>query len=582
MAAVKTVVDVLQVVQAVVFGVLGLSTLVAWYRRRGEARAVVALTFGTLALVTILGLFLPEKVQPGTIGDVAVRVSVGLIALFPYLLFRFAGTFHPRRRIIDRAAAVITVLLVAAIPFLGTFPGPGEAMPPRFALWATVLVLHWVVLSIVVAVELWRAGRGQPTVSRRRMRLLSAASIGLAFALVLAATAGGGADPDLTSVATQLLAIAIAPLFLFGFTPPQAVVTAWRRPELDDLRAAEEVLLQALSPHEVGERLLPHVRRIIGAEAAALYDDQGGLLGVDGVAAHEAADLDAGPDGGQVITLPVRAGRLVVRVSPYAPFFARSETEVLSRLATFTDLALSRAELSERERQTAIELQAANEAMREFVAIASHDLRTPVTVIKGFASSLADDWERVGEAERGQYLAAIRRHADHLSVIIDDLLTTSRLDAGVIEPQPKRIEVAPFLERVVTDLAAQVDARVEAPAGLCAFVDEEHLQRMVTNYLANAIRYGAPPVTVRAAAEDGAVTIRVSDEGPGIAEDFRDRVFDKFARYDKRLSRDNQGTGLGLAIVRGLALAAGGDAWYEPNRPQGACFAIRLPVCSAP
>jgi signal transduction histidine kinase len=581
MASVKTVVDVLHVVQAVVFGVLGVSTLVAWYRRRGEARAVVALTFGTLALVTILGLFLPEEVEPGTLADVAVRVTIGLIALFPYLLFRFAGTFHPRRRAIDRAAAVITLGLILTIPFLGRLPGPGDAMSPPFAAWATVLVLHWVVLSIVVSIELWRAGKGQPTVSRRRMRLLSIASIGMAFTLVLAATAGSGADPDLSSVATQVLAIAIAPFFLFGFTPPQSVVAAWRRPELDDLRAAEEVLLQALSPHEVGERLLPHVRRIIGAEAAALYDGEGGLLGVDGVAPEEASDLDAGADGGQVITLPVRAGRLVVRVSPYAPYFARSETEVLSRLATFTDLALSRAELSERERQTAIELQAANEAMREFVAIASHDLRTPVTVIKGFASSLADDWERVGEAERGQYLSAIRRHADHLSVIIDDLLTTSRLDAGVIEPQPKPVELAPFLRRVVGDLAGQSEAKVDAPAGLCAFVDEEHLQRMVTNYVGNALRYGAPPLSVRVTGEDGSVVIRVCDEGPGIADDFRERIFEKFSRYDKRLSRDNQGTGHGLAIVRGLAGAAGGEAWYEPNVPRGACFAIRLPECSA-
>lgn len=380
-----------------------------------------------------------------------------------------------------------------------------------------------------------------------------------------------------------MLSIAIAPIFLFGFTPPQSVVAAWRRPELDELRAAEEVLLQALSPHEVGERLLPHVRRIIGGDAAALYGDDGDVLGVDGMSHDEAAALDIAGDerAGQLIALPVRAGRLVVRVSPYAPYFARSETELLRRLATFTDLALSRAELSERERRTAIELQAANEAMREFVAIASHDLRTPVTVIKGFAASLADDWGRIGDAERQQYLAAIRRHANHLGVIIDDLLTTSRLDAGVLEPQPRLVDVAPFLRRVVGDLGSEVDAQVEAPAGLQAYVDEEHLQRMVTNYLLNAVRYGAPPVVVRAAAEDGSVVIRVCDEGPGIPDEFRSRVFDKFARYDKRLSRDNQGTGLGLAIVRGLALAAAGDAWFEPIEPRGACFAIRLPVSAA-
>lgn len=580
---VEAIVDTLRVVQALVFLVLGLATVVAWYRRRGEARALVATTFGTLALVSVIGLFLPEEVEPGTGADVAARVLIALIALFPYLLFRFAGTFHRRRRIIGQLATAVTVLLVVSLPFLGPLPGRGESFPPAFAIWATTLVLHWVILSLVVAVELWQAGRGQPTVSRRRMRLLSAASIGMALTLVLAATAGQGARADAASVATQVLAIAVAPVFLFGFTPPQSVVAAWRRPELDELRAAEEVLLQARSPHEVGERLLPHVRQIIGGDAAALYDDAGAVLGVDGMSAEEAAALDVagGERAGLLIALPVRAGRLVVRVSPYAPYFARSEADVLRRLATFTDLALSRAELSERDRQTAVELQAANEAMREFVAIASHDLRTPVTVIKGFAASLAEDWDRIADPERQQYLAAIRRHANHLSVIIDDLLTTSRLDAGVLEPQPRLVDVAGFLRRVVDDLGSEVDAQVDAPTRLLAFVDEEHLQRMVTNYLVNAARYGAPPVVVRAAPEDGSVVIRVCDQGPGIPEEFRSRVFDKFARHDKRLSRDNQGTGLGLAIVRGLARAAGGDAWFEPIEPQGACFAIRLPVSAS-
>jgi signal transduction histidine kinase len=112
-------------------------------------------------------------------------------------------------------------------------------------------------------------------------------------------------------------------------------------------------------------------------------------------------------------------------------------------------------------------------------------------------------------------------------------------------------------------------------------VDEEHLQRMVTNYLVNSLRYGAPPVTVRACRVGADVEVRVLDRGLGVPEEFRARVFDKFARGDKRLSRDNQGTGLGLAIVRGLARAAGGDAWYEPNEPSGASFGLRLPAAPA-
>ena len=411
------------------------------------------------------------------------------------------------------------------------------------------------------------------------MQMLSLASVGLALVLVLAATAGsGGREAEASDVVIGLLAIAAAPMFLLGFAPPQAVLAVWRRPELEELRKAEEVLLQATSKAEVVERLLPHVTRIVGGEASALFDDDDVVLGVDGMDAAAAAAFFRGDvDRREVIVLPVRAGRLAVRVSPYTPYFARSEAELLARLATFTDLALSRAELSERERRTAVELQAANEAMREFLAIASHDLRTPVTVIKGFASTLEGEGDRIDVAQRQQFLATIRRHADHLGAIIDDLLTTSRLEADVLEPNPTVVEVRPFVERVVDDHRDTLLAEVDVPFGLAVLVDEEHLQRMLSNFLVNALRYGAAPVTVRASVAGTMVEIVVCDEGEGVPPEFEARVFEKFARADKRNSRDNQGTGLGLAIVRGLARAAGGDAWYERNQPTGACFGVRLP-----
>jgi signal transduction histidine kinase len=227
-------------------------------------------------------------------------------------------------------------------------------------------------------------------------------------------------------------------------------------------------------------------------------DADGDLLGVHGIDRSAAGRLLASHNGsaaGEVITIPLRAGRLVVLATPYTPYFARSETELLDTLATFTDLALSRAELSERERLTAIELQASNEAMREFVAIASHDLRTPVTVIKGFATALESDADSIPAEQRQQFLGTIRRHADHLSVIIDDLLTTSRLDAGVVEPSATDILLGPFLQRLSEDLAPEEPVVLDIPDGLAVRCDPEHLQRMVTNYLVNAFRYGAPPVT---------------------------------------------------------------------------------------
>lgn len=580
MVGVQAIADVLEVVQALGFLALAVSATVIWFRRRGAARAWLAATFGVLGLITGVGLVLPD--DPDAVPGILTVTLLALLASFPYLLFRFGGTFRRRPLPLEVVAGVIAAGVVGASFFLGDLPDPGDPWSRTTAIWVAVLLVQWVALSLIVAVELWQGGRGQPTVSRRRMRMLSVASIGLALVLVFSVSARSDDEQvRLADLVLQVLIIAAAPTFLLGFAPPQAVLAVWRRPELEELARAEAVLLQARSRAEVGEGLLPHVTRIIGGEASALFGDDGRLLGADGVGAEQATEVfDEAALRGELIALPVRAGRLAVRVSPYTPYFARSETELLSRLATFTDLALSRAELSEREREIAVELQAANEAMREFLAIASHDLRTPVTVIKGFASTLERDGDLLGDDQRRQFLGTIRRHADHLGAIIDDLLTTSRLDAGVLEPNPSAVSLAPFVERVVSDLRETLQANVEVPDDLVAWVDEEHLQRMLSNYLVNALRYGMAPVHVRATRTGDDVEVRVIDHGAGVPEEFEPRIFDKFARVDKRNSQDNQGTGLGLAIVRGLARAGGGDAWYERNQPNGACFAIRLPLAA--
>ena len=570
--------EALSYVQTALFVTLGVAAINAWIRRRGAARAWLAATFGILSLVTLLGLVLPEESQPRSPAEWVGRSLLVLIVLFPYFLFRFAASFRTRPKWVEALALAVTVTLGVTIYFFHELPGEGEPWGGGFGLWVVRLPRPMGVAERHRRLRALAVGAGQPTVSRRRMRLLSFGSIGLALALVLAGAAGSGGGSTVTQVAVQLLALASAPLFLLGFAPPRWLLAAWRRPELVELRAAEEVLMRAMTPAEVGDRLLPHVTRIIGGRASVLVDVDGDVLGVDGVPFDQAGEL-LDPASDNVISVPLRAGRLVVQATPYTPYFARSETELLDTLATFTDLALSRAELSERERQTAIELQVANEAMREFVAIASHDLRTPVTVIKGFAAALEADLDNIPGEQRQQYLGTIRRHADHLGVIIDDLLTTSRLDAGVIEPNPSDIDLEPLLRRVVADLHPDDEVRIDVlPAGLCAWVDAEHLQRMVTNYLVNAFRYGAPPVTITGRRVGETVELVVSDEGPGVPPDFIDRAFDKFARVDKRHSKESQGTGLGLAIVKGLARAAGGDAWVRPNEPNGACFGLRLPL----
>jgi signal transduction histidine kinase len=270
--------------------------------------------------------------------------------------------------------------------------------------------------------------------------------------------------------------------------------------------------------------------------------------------------------------LTMHNGWLVVAIGPLTPFFADDELQMLGASSVVADLSLGRARLFELERQT-------GDAMRDFVAIASHDLRTPVTVIAGFADLMQMQWDAVTDDEKRDYLKAISRQVTHLRRLIDDLLTVSKLDVRELDVFRQSVDVEHVVREVIDELASDAEVHVDGSAtDTHAFADADHVSRMIRNYLANAKTYGQPPVSVEIASDGASVIVRVRDHGPGVPDEFIPRLFEKFSRLDKKKSKAVGGTGLGLSIVAGLATSNGGDAWYEPNQPTGACFCLRLPA----
>jgi PAS domain S-box-containing protein len=278
--------------------------------------------------------------------------------------------------------------------------------------------------------------------------------------------------------------------------------------------------------------------------------------------------------------------------------FEEDDIGLLSRFGRMASLALEnarlystiRAELAERTRaekeleRTAAELQSANRELRvadamksDFVAIASHELRTPLTAVLGFASTLLTHWDRLPEEERRSQVGMIDRQARVLGRLVDDLLTMSRIEGGALETQPRAVDVRASVEDLLVSVGCGDDeVAIDVDDELEVLADPSHLRQIVTNYLTNALKYGRTPIRVEAAASDGSVEIRVRDQGDGVPEDFVPRLFEKFAQAPG-IAQAHRGTGLGLSIVLGLARAQGGDAWYEPNQPRGACFGVRLP-----
>jgi len=223
---------------------------------------------------------------------------------------------------------------------------------------------------------------------------------------------------------------------------------------------------------------------------------------------------------------------------------------------------------------------------RDFVANVSHELRTPVAVIRANAETLMAGAKNE-PVIAGKLIDGLHRNAERLARILADLLDLSRLDAGQYRMELSSVAVQPIIEQAlaaVEPLVAQrkVNVAVEVPAALAVRADPKALDHILVNLIDNGVKYGRPDGNVWVSAKpDGAgVRIEVRDDGPGLADKHRARVFERFYRADPSRSREAGGTGLGLSIVKHLVESMDGEVGVEPNSPQGSIFWLRLPQAS--
>lgn len=227
----------------------------------------------------------------------------------------------------------------------------------------------------------------------------------------------------------------------------------------------------------------------------------------------------------------------------------------------------------------------ASEIKNEFVSMVSHELRTPLTSIAGFTDSLRENWQDYPPAEIDEFLAIMRRETEHLANLVEDILVIPRLEAGHLRLHPQELDLAKEVFEVA-DLVfpSSTDHAVNIPPQTMVVADPVRLRQILRNLLENARKYGGDQVLIDG--EDhspGAYTVIVSDNGPGVSRDDRNRIFEHFEQVTKGDARLEQGVGLGLPIARKLSRAMGGELWYEPRFPVGArfCFTVSLSAASA-
>ncbi|MFC7217860.1 ATP-binding protein [Streptomyces polyrhachis] len=224
----------------------------------------------------------------------------------------------------------------------------------------------------------------------------------------------------------------------------------------------------------------------------------------------------------------------------------------------------------------------------ELIATVAHELRSPLTSVKGFTATLLAKWERFTDDQKRLMLETVHADANRVTRLIAELLDISRIDSGRLEVRRQTVDIAAAVRRHVEVLTAAGEdparfATVVAPVLPQLWADPDKIDQVLGNLLENAVRHGAGTVTIEvapagvpASAEDASTEgteITVSDEGPGIPEESMSRVFTRFWRGSKR-----GGTGLGLYIVKGIVEAHGGTISVSRAPAGGARFRFTLPV----
>jgi len=295
--------------------------------------------------------------------------------------------------------------------------------------------------------------------------------------------------------------------------------------------------------------------------------------------------------GAALATLEIAVIAISETVAGHGPFSMMSRTTNLLSLQSFNGTValtgLSLAALTFERRRAAIALESEREIARhlkvmdEFkdslLTAVSHELRTPLTIIVGLASTLRNPELDLTQTEMHELISRLEANAQRLDRLLMDLLDVDRLNRRVIEPYPKLTGLRETVIRVLDALQIErhpvtIDVGREA-----ASVDPAHLERIVENLISNAAKHTPPDtrIWVKAATNNGWVTLAIEDDGPGVPEAMRVEVFEPFRRG--QVNPHAPGTGVGLSLVARFAALNGGRAWVQPRDGGGASFRVSLP-----
>jgi signal transduction histidine kinase len=224
-----------------------------------------------------------------------------------------------------------------------------------------------------------------------------------------------------------------------------------------------------------------------------------------------------------------------------------------------------------------------HEMREEFLSSVSFEMRTPLTSVKGFTSTLLESWDVLPEAERFRFLQIVNQQSDQLTRLIQTMVDFAQLDSGTIHLVREPVNLSDVLGKVrarALRSLGDLDVEVECEPGLWVRGDTERLRGLLGDLIENGATHGASPVRVVARREGSWVEIEVTDAGPGVPEDKVELLFERRSGSVAQ-ARGARGLGMGLALAREMAVAMGGGVRYQPNQTGGS-FVVWLPAVEGP
>ena len=286
------------------------------------------------------------------------------------------------------------------------------------------------------------------------------------------------------------------------------------------------------------------------------------------------------------VAIPIEVGDIAlgtVEICSLEPdHFTPELVELVEVVANGAGVLLENARLEEEARE-AESLTEMNEAKSRLLSTVSHELRTPLAAIQGYASTALTYWDRIPEEEKQEYFQDIVHNSKLLTELIEQLLDMSRLETGMLSIDKRENDIGRSVQRAVEKRKEMmtekhqlvVDISSELPR---VNIDSRRIEQVVDNLLSNAVKYSPDggEIRVRVEVKNGGVVVSVEDEGIGITEEDRERVFDMLYRAEDERAKASTGTGLGLALCKGIVEAHDGKIWVESTPGKGSTFYFTL------